>query len=89
MFKLRRDKTEQNIYDHIDKLWTCHDQLANLLKDITEIMKNMTEGMKTNKEDFAHLAQQTLQIAEQQNALVSHIIRTEESKSGMESTSIH
>lgn len=84
---LQRD-TE--ILEQIEKLWLCHNNLSELVKNLTDLLRQITEGVAANREDFEYLAQETMKIAEQQNKMMAHILRNEGIiMDTMESKSLH
>lgn len=66
-------KRDTELLEQIEQLWFCHNNLAELVKNMTMLMRKMAEGMQSNKEDFDHLVQQTSMIAETQNKIISHL----------------
>lgn len=69
----KNDKLEEEIFQQMANLWEAHNNLSMLVKSITDIMRHMAEGVKANKDDFEHLAQQTLRIADTQNKILAHL----------------
>lgn len=69
----KRDKEKEEMQRQIEDLWFCHNNLAALVQQITELMKQMADGVNSSRDDFDNLAQQTLKIAETQNRILAHL----------------
>ncbi len=86
------DKQKQidELEDRLTKLWGLYTSLALSVKQLTEIIQQMANAGLENRKDFEFLAEQTMRIADQQNKLVAHVMRSDDALAEkFQSTSLH